>query len=129
MNKKKLFKRLLGAPFVFMLMLISYVFGFVKQFCGFIWYGGEWVTFKQKNPEITLQQIYNESIQIEDFHSIVERVDRNWEKPFVTATFGDNWKEHASKHYDKDALIDIAFKQGRKVALLEREIERLTPKE
>jgi hypothetical protein len=42
--------------------------------------------------------------------------------PMVTSRFGDNWKEHAKKHYDFDAVIDIAWKQGRKAILLARKL-------
>jgi len=39
---------------------------------------------------------------------ILKKIDEVVEQPFVTATFGDGWKEHAEKYYPKDILINIA---------------------
>ncbi len=57
---------------------------------------------------------------------ILKRIDENVEKPFVTSTFGDNWKEHAKDNYDQGTVLDIAWKQGRRAILLEKELKRLT---
>lgn len=56
---------------------------------------------------------------------IIKRVEENIEKPFVTAKFGNYWKENAENNYSKGTLTDIAWRQGRRAILLEREIERL----
>ncbi len=44
---------------------------------------------------------------------------------WVDAKFGDNWKDHAEKNYTKEQVIDIAFKNGREVIILKKEIEDL----
>lgn len=51
---------------------------------------------------------------------ILKIVDDLVEKDFVTPRFGMGWKAHAEKHYDKQMVIDIAWKNGRKVELLTR---------
>ena len=56
---------------------------------------------------------------------IFKRVDELEKTPFVTAKFGNNWKEHAKQNYDLDAVIEIAHKQGRRAILLERAIQEL----
>lgn len=43
----------------------------------------------------------------------------------ITAKFGDNWKDHAKKHYDIDAIIEIAWEQGRRAIILESRIAEL----
>lgn len=62
---------------------------------------------------------------------IIEQVDSKVDLPIVTAKFGDNWKLRA-KEYDKDAVINIAWTQGRRAILLERLLREcfksLTPK-
>ena len=56
---------------------------------------------------------------------ILKRVEELIETPFVTAQFGDNWKQHAKIHYNKNDVIEIAWKQGRKAILLERAIRQI----
>lgn len=59
---------------------------------------------------------------------IFKRVDELEKTEFVTAVFGNNWKEHAKKNtelYSMDDLIAIAHKQGRRAILLERAIKEL----
>jgi len=53
------------------------------------------------------------------FKEIITEIESNVEKPFITATFGDNWKEHAIKNYPLEIIVDIAWKNGRKAILLE----------
>ena len=51
---------------------------------------------------------------------ILKQINDTIHKPFVTAQFGDHWKEHAKKNMDIDTVINIAWQQGRKAILLER---------
>jgi len=70
--------------------------------------------------------------QIEDFYKeinaffdqIIQRVDSSIDSKLVSAKFGDKWKVHAID-YDKDTLINIAWRQGRRAILLQRELERV----
>lgn len=62
--------------------------------------------------------------------NILEKIDKNVLKPFVTAQFGDHWKEHTKKQFligemDIDDIINIAWKQGRKTILLEKTLNQL----
>jgi len=61
---------------------------------------------------------------------IIEQINERIEKPFVTAKFGDNWKEHQKRMLDEgqinvDMLIGIAWKQGRRALLMEDAIRAL----
>jgi len=56
---------------------------------------------------------------------ILKQITEQTEKPFVTAQFGDNWKNHAKENYDIDTIIDIAWKQGRRAILLERKLREI----
>ena len=63
---------------------------------------------------------------------IIAQINERVEKPFVTAKFGDNWKEHqkrmlAEGQINIDMLIDIAWKQGRRALLMEDVIHKLIP--
>ena len=60
---------------------------------------------------------------------IIEDVDRLVDTPFVTARFGDNWKEHQKRMLDEgqidiDMLLDIAWRQGRRGILLEKALQQ-----
>lgn len=55
---------------------------------------------------------------------ILNRVEEEIDNPMVTPKFGDRWKEFAVS-LDKPALINIAWYNGKKAILLEREIEIL----
>ena len=55
----------------------------------------------------------------EQFLDDVERMAIG-EAEFITAAFGDNWKEYARQNADKEQLIDIAWKQGRRAEILQR---------
>jgi hypothetical protein len=57
---------------------------------------------------------------------MITEIESNVEKPFITATFGDNWKEHAIKNYPLEIIVDIAWKNGRKAILLERALKDYT---
>lgn len=50
---------------------------------------------------------------------ILKEVEEKIETDFVTARFGNNWKNHAKENYEKDDIINIAWIQGRKALLLE----------
>ena len=56
---------------------------------------------------------------------ILQQIDSDIEKQFITAKFGGFWKKHAKEHYNIDEIIDIAWKQGRKNILLERKFNLL----
>lgn len=61
---------------------------------------------------------------------IITKVDELVEIPFITAKFGDNWKEHTKKMVDEgqidiDTIIAIAWKQGRRGILFEQAIKTL----
>lgn len=64
------------------------------------------------------------------YEEILKQVDETIEKPFVTARFGDHWKEH-QKHLleigqiDLDMIINLAWIQGRRVVLMEKVIKEL----
>lgn len=58
---------------------------------------------------------------------IIKEVEQKSEKPFVTARFGDNWREHIKQQFLNgdivvDDIINIAWKQGRTAMLLETEL-------
>jgi len=58
---------------------------------------------------------------------IINQVNEQVDTPFVTARFGDKWKEHKKKMLDEgqvsiDDIIDIAWRNGRKVVLFEQVI-------
>jgi len=56
---------------------------------------------------------------------IIGQIEKSINSPFVTAAFGDGWKEHAKLNYPLDMVIDIAWLNGRKAILLERELRRI----
>ncbi|MDO8609690.1 MAG: hypothetical protein Q7R95_04025 [bacterium] len=61
---------------------------------------------------------------------ILKQIEENINKPFVTAKFGNNWKEHQKRMLDEgqidvDMIINIAWIQGRKAILLENELRKL----
>lgn len=75
-------------------------------------------------------------MELEDFKKmtkseiIISKVDELVDKPFITAKFGDNWKEHTKKmlnegQMDIDSIIDIAWKQGRRGILFEKALKTL----
>ena len=59
MNKRNFIPRLIVSPLVFGLMTVTYSIGLIKHWILFIRYGGEWVTYKENQPDVTLQKIYN----------------------------------------------------------------------
>lgn len=67
--------------------------------------------------------------KLKPLSEIIEEIDQSALKPFITAKFGDNWKEHAKKEYTEDAILDIAWKQGRRAILLERLLSQIYPHE
>ena len=60
-----------------------------------------------------------------DSKKIISKIEQDIDKPMVTAKFGDNWREHAMKMYDIDNVFEIAWRQGRKAILLERELVKI----
>ena len=66
----------------------------------------------------------NEENFKEILKEILKAIDKKVEKPFITARFGEHWKEHTKKEFEEeevdiDSIINIAWKQGRKAILLE----------
>jgi hypothetical protein len=60
-----------------------------------------------------------------DIEEILKQIDETCTEPFVTARFGENWKQFMKEEYltencDIDSIINIAWKQGRKAILLEK---------
>lgn len=60
-----------------------------------------------------------------EIDNLLKVINDDIEKPFITARFGDNWKEHQKRMLDEgqiniDMILDIAWKQGRKNILLEK---------
>lgn len=58
MNKRKLFKRILVSPAILLILIITYAHGMIVHFIKFMSYGGEWVTYEEKDPQVTLGKIY-----------------------------------------------------------------------
>lgn len=60
---------------------------------------------------------------------ILKQIEEQIEKPFVTARFGNAWKEHTKQLFDSgeidiENIIDIAWRQGRRAILLEKELQK-----
>ena len=60
---------------------------------------------------------------------ILKEVDEKIEKPLIDARFGDKWKVHMMAQYNDnmievESIITIAWKQGRRAILLERELAK-----
>jgi hypothetical protein len=64
----------------------------------------------------------------EKLNEILDSIEKQVEQPFVTARFGDNWKQHAREHYSFDDILQIAWKNGRTVVLLENVLRELLAK-
>ena len=78
------------------------------------------------NQEVE-KRIAERKLSKSDVDRIIELIHQAEEMPFVTARFGDNWKNHARNEYTFEDVIHIAWKQGRRAILLERELHsRLT---
>jgi hypothetical protein len=61
---------------------------------------------------------------------IIKEINERAEKPMVTAKFGDNWKEHQKRMFLEgqisiEHIIEIAWIQGRRSLLLEKELGSL----
>lgn len=64
------------------------------------------------------------------FDELIKEINDKTEKTFVTAQFGEHWKEHIKKQLEEgdidiDMIINIAWKRGRLAILLERELKRI----
>lgn len=69
-------------------------------------------------------------MKLSDFKKTLDFVDSQIEQPLVDARFGDQWKEHQAEmlkegQINVDDFIRIAWKQGRRAILLEREVYQL----
>lgn len=60
------------------------------------------------------------------FEQIMKDIEDNIEKPLISATFGDKWKENALQNYPLEVAVNIALKQGRRAILLERALYLLS---
>lgn len=65
-----------------------------------------------------------------NFEEIIKDIDNRIENPMISAKFGDRWKEHQMRMFEEgqinvEMLINIAWKQGRRNLLLEKELKRL----
>ena len=65
---------------------------------------------------------------------IIEQINEMVDKPFVSAKFGDNWKNHQKRMLDEgqldiDIIIEIAWKQGRRALLMEDSIRSIVDKD
>jgi hypothetical protein len=64
-------------------------------------------------------------IKINSVDEVINQINENIEKPFITAQFGDTWREYIKRQFvsgecDVDSIINIAWKQGRRALKLER---------
>jgi len=59
-----------------------------------------------------------------DIRTILGRIEQRINEPFITARFGDKWLEYA-KNMPHDVVCAIAWIQGRRAILLERELEKI----
>lgn len=69
-------------------------------------------------------------MKMKQYEEIISQINERVEKPFVTAKFGDNWKEHqkrmlAEGQISIDMILDIAWKQGRRSLLMEEAIANI----
>lgn len=60
-----------------------------------------------------------------DVEKWLEELEGAVDRPLVTAKFGDKWKEWAMTNLDKEKLIDIAWRQGRKAQMLEEKLREV----
>ena len=56
---------------------------------------------------------------------MLKKIDKDVEKPLVSAQFGDIWKSHAIEHYNFHDIVNIAWRQGRRAILLERALREI----
>ena len=81
----------------------------------------------EKLINVEVEKRIAERMPSEKVDAIIERINEDVEKPMVTAQFGDMWKSHAIEHYNLPDIVNIAWRQGRRALLLEKELRsRLT---
>ena len=56
---------------------------------------------------------------------IINRINSQVEKPLISPMFGDNWRESMGINLSNATLINMAWTQGRRAILLERELIKL----
>jgi len=71
-------------------------------------------------------------VTVSDFDELIDRIDDMAQKKasFVTAKFGDNWKEyaHTAGFHSHEDLCHMAWFQGRRAILLEKALkEQISP--
>ena len=59
---------------------------------------------------------------MEEFKELLKAIDQRIEEPIIDARFGDSWKDSAKNNFDLEGIIDVAWRQGRRAILLEREL-------
>lgn len=67
--------------------------------------------------------------KLSEYDHILAKVEEGIESDFVTPRFGNRWKDNADKNYDREMLLDIAWKNGRRVVLLEMALKEVLEKQ
>lgn len=78
MKNKKLISRLIVSPFILGILTISYTIGLVKQFIGYIRYGGEWVTYYKDDKDTIRNMIdlFKSSPKNDETNKLLEEIIR-----------------------------------------------------
>jgi hypothetical protein len=80
-----------------------------------------------KAMETYAEHRIDERMPTEDAEKVIEQIEARVETPFVTAQFGNNWEEHIKRQLrkhdcDVETIIHIAWLQGRRSLLFEKEL-------
>lgn len=60
------------------------------------------------------------------FDDIITEIDEKIEHPLISPTFGDHWKEYATKQkIPYKNVVSMAWRQGRRAILLERKLKQV----
>ena len=59
MHKKNLLPRIIVSPIILTLLIVTYALAAIKDFCLFLWYGGEWITLRQGDAK-RISDIYEQ---------------------------------------------------------------------
>ncbi len=58
MTKRRIVLRFLVSPFILGILIVSYAYGCLKRFVIYLRYGGEWITYHEKDSYKTIDSIY-----------------------------------------------------------------------
>ena len=58
--KRRIIPRLIASPLILIIILIAYIYQAFLHWIAFIKYGGEWVTYFNKDEHPTIKMIYEE---------------------------------------------------------------------